>query len=85
MQVLLNEICEIFKNTFFTENLFTVTASVCSENLGKILVRNNYQIPCWQAIILPRTSVQTFPCEFFKTSKTMSTAVSVAFMGSLKF
>ena len=26
---------------FFTEHLFTVTASVCSENLGKILVRNN--------------------------------------------
>ena len=31
--------CKIFKNTFFY--LFTVNASVCSENLGKILVRNN--------------------------------------------
>ena len=35
------EICEIVKNTFFTEHLFTVTASVYSENLGKILARNN--------------------------------------------
>ena len=26
---------------FFTEHLLTVTASVFSENLGKILVRNN--------------------------------------------
>ena len=39
-QVLPCEIREIFKNTFFfTENLFTVPVSVCSENLGKILVR----------------------------------------------
>ena len=32
---------EIFKNIFFTEHLFIAPASVCSENLGKILVRNN--------------------------------------------
>ena len=32
-----------------------------------------------------RTSLQTFPWEFFDTYKTISTAVSVAFMGSLKF
>ena len=37
------EICNIFKNTFFTEHLFTVTASVYFENLGKILVQNNQQ------------------------------------------
>ena len=40
-QVLSCEICEVLKNTFFTEHLFTVTASVYFENLGKILVRNN--------------------------------------------
>ena len=31
---------------FFTEQLFTVTASVCSENLVKILVRRNKIFPC---------------------------------------
>ena len=30
-----------FKNTFFTERIFIVTAPVCSENLGELLVRNN--------------------------------------------
>ena len=30
---------------FFTEHLFTVTASVCFENLGKILVRNSSENP----------------------------------------
>ena len=38
------EICKIFKNTYLEEHLRT-TASVCSENLGKILVRNNYENP----------------------------------------
>ena len=32
---------KILRALLFTEHLFTVTASVCSENLGKILVRNN--------------------------------------------
>ena len=40
------EICEFFFKTlfFFFQNVFTVTASVYSENLGKILVWNNLQI-----------------------------------------
>ena len=75
---------KFLRTLFFTEHLFTVTASVCFENLGKILVRNK-KIPCWQATTLLRTLLQTFPWEFFKTYKTISTAVSVAFMGSLKF
>ena len=32
---------KFLRTLFFTEHLFTVTASVCSGNLGKILVRNN--------------------------------------------
>ena len=57
---------KLLRTLFFTEHLFTVTASVCSENLGK-------------------TAQQAFPWEFFETYKTISAAVSVAFMGSLKF
>ena len=30
---------------FFTEHLFTVTASVCFENLGNILLRNSSENP----------------------------------------
>ena len=38
------EICEFFFKTLFFQNVFTVTASVYSGNLGKILVWNNLQI-----------------------------------------
>ena len=43
----------LLKNTFFI-----VTARVYSESLGKILVQNNQQIPCWQTTILTRTLLQ---------------------------
>ena len=36
---------KFLRTLFFIEHLFTVTASVCSENLGKILVRNNEENP----------------------------------------
>ena len=42
-QLLSCEICDFFLNLFF-QNVFTVTASVHSENLGKILVWDNLQI-----------------------------------------
>ena len=42
-----------------------------SEKLEKISIRNNQQIPCWQATTLLRTSLQTFPWKLFETYKTM--------------
>ena len=36
---------KFLRTLFFTEHLFTVTASVCFENLGKILVRNSSENP----------------------------------------
>ena len=34
--IILWNLRNLFKNTFFTEHVLTVTASVCSENLGKL-------------------------------------------------
>ena len=40
-QCYLVKLAKFLRTLFFTEHLFRVTAPVCSENLGKILVRKN--------------------------------------------
>ena len=60
------KICEVFKNTFFTGLLFTVIASVCSENLGEILVPNNQHIPCWQVLLIYRKNPRKWNCGWNK-------------------
>ena len=69
-----------YSRTLFSQNTFLQCLLQCV--LRKILVRNNLQIPSWQATTLPRNSLQRFPWEFFET---VSTPVSAAFMGYLKF
>ena len=56
--MLSREICKNVRNTFFTEHLFTVTASVYSEILGKVLVRNNQEIPCWQVFLIYKKIIE---------------------------
>ena len=58
--------------------LYNSSTSLCSENLGKILIRNNQQTTCWHATTLLRTSMQSFPWKFCGTSKTIFTTISVA-------
>ena len=48
------------------EHLFTVTASVCSENLGKILVRNNYENPMLAGNNFTENFTTDIPVEIFR-------------------
>ena len=62
-----------------------MTASVCCENLGKTLVRNNHENPPMLAgSNFTENFTADIPVGIFRNFKTISTAVSVAFMGSLK-
>ena len=76
---------------FFTEYLFTVTASVCSENLGKILVRNNSHVGrqhgnSHESHVGRQQLYRELHCRHSRGNfSKLNPLVSVAFMASLKF
>ena len=62
---------KFLRTRFFTEHLFTVTASLVLKIWGKFQPATIKKIPCWEATTLPRTSLQTFRWEFSETYKTI--------------